>query len=325
LSRLPPNIDEKRLKKALKHVGTIESIRLARDEQEDGRPCKGFGWVTFASPEEAQAAVDLSGMLECDGREIQICLAKVKKEGGGAKKKKEISIVIQPHTDCWFCLVNPKCEKHMIVAATTEIYVATARGPIVPSHMMILPVKHAPCFAACPPELRTSLQNHLAAVRKMARAGGQEVIVWERWIPMSVSAANHMQLQVVPIDNSTAGAARQALEQTAKDKLGGVKLKKLQSYDEVADHLNDDPFTSYIYFEIPGDNTAKGRAIERYMYAGTDPDGPRIPINIGRLVACELLDCQEKVDWRQCQEDRETERDIASTLREQFKAFKPGK
>lgn len=325
LSRLPPNIDEKRLKKALKHVGTIESIRLARDEGEEGRPCKGFGWVTFSSPEEAQAAVDLSGMLECEGRDIQISLAKVKQENRGAKKKKEIQIVIQPHADCWFCLVNPKVEKHMIVAATTEVYVATARGPILPSHMMILPVKHAPSFAACPPELRTAIQNHLAAIRKMCHAAGQECLVWERWIPMSVSAANHMQIQIVPIDINVANSARQALEETTKRFLPGVKLKKLKSHGEVAEHVNDDSATPYIYFEIPGDNTARGRQVERYMYAGVDPEGPRIPINIGRQVACELLGCEEKADWRKCQEGREEEGELASTLREQFKAFKPGK
>lgn len=46
----------------------------------------------------------------------------------------------------------------MIVTATTEVYIATARGPVNPYHVQILPVKHAPCFAACPPELQRALQ-----------------------------------------------------------------------------------------------------------------------------------------------------------------------
>merc|ERR1719188_1874487 len=116
----------------------------------------------------------------------------------------------------------------MIVSASTEVYVATARGPIVPAHVMVLPVKHAPCFAACPPELQTAIQAHVAAIRKMAQAGGQEIIVWERWIPMSVSAANHMQIHIVTVDQSSAHAAREALEDTTKQFLPGVSLKRLK-------------------------------------------------------------------------------------------------
>merc|ERR1719265_829600 len=95
------------------------------------------------------------------------------KAGSGPRKKREIQIVIEPHNDCWFCLVNPKVEKHMIVSATTEVYVATARGPINPSHVLVLPVKHAPCFAACPPELQEVLQAHVNAIRKMFKDAGQ--------------------------------------------------------------------------------------------------------------------------------------------------------
>ena len=47
----------------------------------------------------------------------------------------------------------------MIVAAPTECCVATARGPIVASHVMVLLVKHAPRYAACPPELRAAIQH----------------------------------------------------------------------------------------------------------------------------------------------------------------------
>merc|ERR1719265_1134408 len=112
------------------------------------------------------------------------------KAGSGPRKKREIQIVIEPHSECWFCLVNPKVEKHMIVTATTEVYVATARGAIVPPHVLVLPVKHAPCYAACPPELQEVLSSHIAAIRKMCRESKQECIVWERWTPMSLSANN---------------------------------------------------------------------------------------------------------------------------------------
>lgn len=322
LSRLPPNIEENRLRLALRHIGKIERIHLARDESVAGKPCKGYGWVTFSTPEEAESACDLSGMLECGGRQIEICLSKPRPESCGGKRRRAIEIIIEPHADCWFCLVNPKVEKHMIVSATTEVYIATARGPILPTHVMVLPVKHAPCYAACPLELQAAIQVHIAAIRKMCANAGQECFVWERWIPMSVSAANHMQIQILPIDVSRAGAAREALEETTKRYLPGASLKRLASHAQVAEYVNDDSATPYVYFEVPGDNSAKGRLVERYLYAGTI-GGPRIPINFCRQAACTLLGCDEKVDWRQCQEDRDTERELASSFRELFKPFQP--
>merc|ERR1712217_656683 len=79
ISRLPANIEERRLKAAFKSVGTIVDIRLARDETE-GRPCKGFGWITFSSEEEAQTACDLDGLLVCGGKKMSIAIAKQQKD-----------------------------------------------------------------------------------------------------------------------------------------------------------------------------------------------------------------------------------------------------
>ncbi|CAJ1405456.1 unnamed protein product [Effrenium voratum] len=119
----------------------------------------------------------------------------------------------------WFCLVNPKVEKHMIVTASTDVYIATARGPVNSYHVQVLPVKHAPCFAACPPDLQKALQVQMAALRKMFLDAGQECLIWERWIPMGLSAANHMQIQVLPIDQARAdlsGGCAQANPRRAK-------------------------------------------------------------------------------------------------------------
>jgi hypothetical protein len=322
LARLPQNIDEDSLRKVLKKYGKIENIRLARDEHVDGRPCKGFGWVTFSSPEEADAACELDGLLEVGGRKMSVCLAR-QRQGGRSGKRREVQIVIEPHADCWFCLINPKVEKHMIVTVSPMAYVAGARGPVNDAHVLIMPVKHAPCYAACPPDLQKVLDVHVAAIRKMCIAEGEEVLVWERWIPMGVSAANHMQIQLVPIERKQAGSARDELERLAQMHLGGG-LKKISSHKEVVEHLNDDSTTPYLYFECPGDATAKGRVVERYVFAGGNANA-RIPMNFGREWACSLLDARDRLDWRQVQDDRQTEERLAKRFRDAFLPFEPSR
>lgn len=134
---------------------------------------------------------------------------------------------------------------------------------------------------------------------------------------------NHMQIQVLPVGRDQAAGARDALEAVVKRYLPGVILKRVASHAEVAEHLNDDSSTPYIYFEIPGDNTAKGRQVERYVYSQIGDDAPRIPMNLGRMLVCHLLDCDAKIDWRKCAEDRESEKKVATRFRERFKEYAP--
>lgn len=325
LGKLPPKITAKRLEAALKHCGKIERINLACDETAEGRPCKGYGWVTFSTSQEAQAACELDGMLECGSTRISICIScpRPRTDGKAPHRRKEIQILIEPHKDCWFCLANPKVEKHMVVVVSPEVYVAVARGPIVPMHVLILPVKHAPCYAACPPELQASLDAYVVACRKMCHSRELECLVWERWIPMSASAANHMQIQVLAIDQKYAWHARDALETVTKRELAGASFKSVDSHAAVTGEMGDDASTPYLYFELPGDNTSKGRRIERYVYAAGREGGPRIPVNFGRQVACHLLSCEDKVDWREYQEDKDTEKGLAMSFRQKFRDFQP--
>lgn len=328
ISKLPARIDENMIEKtfhrAVKEFGRIERVKLAREDREEGGRCKGYGWITFDTEEAAKAACDLSELLVCNGRPIIVQLSKG--TGDGSRTQRTIQIAIEPHADCWFCLVNPKVEKHMVVCATPEVYVATARGPINPAHALILPVKHAPCYAACPPELQASISAHVAAVREMFREANYDTLLWERWIPMGSSAANHMMLQILPIDRKQGGAAREVMHNVIKTDIPGVTLTQVYSHTEVANFMNDDTTISYVYFEIPGETTANGREVERYVFANTEADGKagiRIPIDIGRRVACQLLGCDSKLDWRRCQEDKEAERRLAKTFRERFKPYQP--
>merc|ERR1712039_531962 len=141
-------------------------------------------------------------------------------------------------------------------------------------------------------------------------------------LPFAASSANHMMIQILPVDTARLGTCRESLEAVVKKQMPGQKLIRVGAHNEVVNHLNDDSSTPYVYFEIPGDNTAKGRQIERYLYVG-GPTAPRVPLNLGRMVACHVLDCMEKVDWKLCKEERDKEKQLAMEFREKFKPFQP--
>jgi len=41
------------------------------------------------------------------------------------------------------------------------------------------------------------------------------------------------------------------------------------------------------------------------------------------MVACHVLGCMEKVDWKLCKEEKDKEKQLTVSFREKFKAFQP--
>merc|ERR1711957_210785 len=160
-----------------------------------------------------------------------------------------------------------------------------------------------------------TLRSQIENIRKLYRRHGCELFLYERWTPFIDPARNHMMLQVLPVEERFCQDSRAAIEKSMKKHLPGQTLKRVKSHEEVVDHLNDDSSQAYIYFEMPGDNTAKGRSSDRYVYVPIGKDAPRISLNFGRAVACELIQSEGKVDWKECQDDRDREKALAQDFR----------
>ena len=75
---LPWAVTSDRLKEAFSQFGEVTDAVVISDRM-SGRS-KGFGFVTFATDEEAQKAIDGMNGKELDGREITVNVAKPKAE-----------------------------------------------------------------------------------------------------------------------------------------------------------------------------------------------------------------------------------------------------
>jgi len=65
---------EEALTEAFAQAGTVVSARIIKD-RETGRS-KGFGFVEFDTPEQAEAAIDMWNGKELDGRELIVNIAR---------------------------------------------------------------------------------------------------------------------------------------------------------------------------------------------------------------------------------------------------------
>lgn len=67
------NVKDEDLKAFFEQAGTVEEAKVIIDRQRNRS--KGFGFVTMATAEEAQAAMDKLNGVELDGRAVKVSIA----------------------------------------------------------------------------------------------------------------------------------------------------------------------------------------------------------------------------------------------------------
>lgn len=81
VGNLSYNVTEDQLRELFSQAGQIKDVALITDRQ-TGRS-KGFGFVEFATQEEAQKAIEMFNNHELDGRPLTVNIARPREERGG--------------------------------------------------------------------------------------------------------------------------------------------------------------------------------------------------------------------------------------------------
>ncbi|KAM3176868.1 hypothetical protein ACTXT7_005637 [Hymenolepis weldensis] len=193
---------------------------------------------------------------------------------------------------CWFCLGNPQVAKHLLVAISTHAYVALPRGPLVRDHVLILTVGHHQSWLTCSGAIRADITAYKCALKKMYKEEGK----------------------VVPVPFAVAGALKKAfLEMSETLPNSPCKLEPLPKESDISDFCR--PGIPYFYVELPtGEKLFSKMEKERV---------PSADINFGRAVLASeaILNCPDRVSWRDCIESEEDETKLATEIREKFSAY----
>jgi hypothetical protein len=83
---------------------------------------------------------------------------------------------------CWFCMSSPKFETHLVASIGEETYVAMAKGPLVPLHVLVLPIVHKRCTLELSESEDKEVAAYLGALRKRCEAHGEVLLVFERYV-----------------------------------------------------------------------------------------------------------------------------------------------
>ncbi|ONM54608.1 Zinc finger CCCH domain-containing protein 64 [Zea mays] len=214
-------------------------------------------------------------------------------------------------SSCWFCLSSPDVESHLVISIGEGYYCTLAKGPLVPNHVLMIPVEHCPSTLMMPPEAEAELGRYKIALSKYFEKQGKTAVYFEWVSPRS----HHANLQAVPVPLSKADAVNKIFHLAAK-KLGfefsmvnpdGAKTAResLMSQCESKSGL--------FYVELP-----EGRILLHMV-----DSNEKFPVQFGREVLAGLLSMADRADWRNCKISKEEEIKLVDDFKQGFREFDP--
>jgi len=196
---------------------------------------------------------------------------------------------------CWFCLANPQAEKHLVISVGEESYLALAKGGLIETNILIVPMEHHPNSLALPNETFLEINKYKTALKKAFKGRGQDVVFYE-----TNFKSQHLIIQVVPIpEHSSSGLKEQFIDVAKENNI------LLQPESEVQMSATD----QFFKVELPTGITL------------VHPIRGRFPAQLGRQVLSKVLGTPEKADWKLCVLDKEKESELVMKFRNFYKPF----
>ncbi|KAL7735607.1 hypothetical protein ACLKA6_009564 [Drosophila palustris] len=224
-----------------------------------------------------------------------------KRRNQAGKHDKRPRIMQIDQDNCWFCLSSEKVEKHLIITVGERFYLALAKGPINSHHVLILSTKHVPCSAQLSTEEWEELDKFKDALKKLFKSLGQVVCFTERHYKTS-----HLIIDVLAFEEGYAWKIKHSFEDKAEEfNLEFETLPALTSAKMLPE------MGPYFLAELPDDSTLITRQMKHF------------PLHFARDVFCaeNLLNCDEKVNWKDCLLDKEEETAYVEGFRKAFAPF----
>nr|CAH0106221.1 unnamed protein product [Daphnia galeata] len=215
----------------------------------------------------------------------------------------------KPMGPCWFCLSSPEVEKHLVISVGEHCYVAMPKGPLVPEHVLILPIGHYQSIIELPEEVLEEVDkypfldyNLLWAITKALKTVGKSVVFFERSFK-----SPHLQIQCVAIPSEKENLVKEVFVEMAA--MQSINLDELPTHAELRQVVPSGK--PYFFVELP----KKERFVCHIQ--------GRFPLQFGREVLAnqDLLNCVDRVDWKNCPSSKDLETKETACFRKMFQPF----
>lgn len=225
-----------------------------------------------------------------------------KRKGGGDREFERKRMPPKPTGPCWFCLASPEVEKHLVVSVGEHVYLALAKGGLVPEHLLILPITHFQSTSDLDGDSRQEVEKFKGALRKMFKNKGKCIVFFERNY-----RTQHMQVQAIPVPGETLGDIKEAFMEVANE--NGIELDEIPKLSDIAQVAP--PGTPFFYAELPSGEKLYHRVKKNF------------PLQFGREAVASplILNTPERIDWRECKISQDQETELRNKIRAGFQPY----
>ncbi|KAE8658174.1 Zinc finger CCCH domain-containing protein 64 [Hibiscus syriacus] len=205
--------------------------------------------------------------------------------------------------ECWFCLPSPDVESHLVTSIGENFYCALAKGPLVPDHVLMIPVEHLPNTLSLPADCQLELGKLQNSHKMYYKNQGKEAVFFE--ISKRGTHANLQAVFTLAAVPSSKAVVLKDIFTLAAEKLGFEFVTKKCS---ILLHLVEENEKFPAQFGREGAVHVNGTGI----HASID-----IHLGIGAVVAG-LLSMADRADWRKCTISKEEETKLAENFKKRF-------
>ncbi|PTD12370.1 CWF19-like protein mug161 [Fusarium culmorum] len=238
---------------------------------------------------------------------------------------------------CYFCLSNPNLSSHMCCSIGDDAYISTAKGPLptsatfteqgldFPGHLIIIPLPHNPTIPSIGPvadpngeaaKTYKEMTRFREAIQAMIAAKSSHklgVVTWE------ISRENNVhliwQLMPLPAELIRKGLAEAAFKVEAENQsFPAFKVQDLTLEQQA--ESGGDFFRVWLWAD-DGEERIKGKSLVMPL-----PSDMRFfDLQFGRRVLAKLLNLEDRVIWKACEQTIEDETKDVEAFREAFKEW----
>lgn len=213
--------------------------------------------------------------------------------------------------DCWFCLASEDCEKHLITGVYQQCYAAMPKGPVHDAHILLVPVQHSSKgIWQDSEETAEEIENVKRQFREyVGTKYDSDLFVYERAI--QTKGGYHTHVQCIPVPRGSGPKIETTM--LAQARRAGMEVIELNSDLSPRSVLTgEDCEEGYFYAEF----SSLSGELKRFIYK--HDRSVAVPLQFGREVLAAVLQKQELSHWKSCVVDRDTEAEVATTLRNGF-------
>lgn len=235
-------------------------------------------------------------------------------------------------SECFFCLSTPNLATHLISSIGNDAYLTIAKGPLTtsktnevsglnyPAHALIIPLTHSPTLALIPDEDNAREKTYIemnmfkVAMEKMiAKASGNKLGAVTYEISKGNGVHTHWQFIPVPGDLIRKGLVEAAFRVEAEN----LSYNPFQVRDPGVGQGDGDFFRVWIW--TPPDEEG-GEGSTKCLTMPFD-DTIRFSLQFGRTVLAKLLGLEKRIQWRDCAQTEEEEKQDIEAFKAAFKEF----